>query len=431
MNFNLDFKTLKITHTISRHNQNPGSNTFTLGLNEFSDLTIQEIRNSKLGLLSTTTTSTDKRNEHSDDLIYEPDMNFQHHQSSSKTILQTYSNSKRTVCTDPSYNTSCGVGCCPSNDNVCCNNGTACCVSGSSCCGEGCCPSGFACCAILNGCCSSSSICTDQGCITCPTNSSYCASSGECCPSGQICASTGCGGGESVLGKVDKVIYNWTAEGKVSPVKNQGSCGSCWSFSITGGVESAYAIAKNQSVVSLSEQNLIDCTTTPKYNNQGCYGGFLSTGMQYVVANKGIDTEVSYPYQEFNWDSSYPIGNPCVYNKSNIGATITKVVKVKATEQALTKAIATGPVTVAIDGSLETFAFYKSGVYNDINCSNSSANQDHAVLVVGYGTDNSAGNYYIVKNSWGTSWGNQGYFLLARNDNNKCGVALEPIYPLV
>ena len=214
---------------------------------------------------------------------------------------------------------------------------------------------------------------------------------------------------------------DWRDKGAVLAVKNQGHCGSCWAFSTTGAIEGQNYLKHNSSV-SLSEQSLIDCSKG--FGNQGCDGGSQEYAYEYIIKNGGIDTEASYPYTASDFAS-------CMFNMSSVGAIITdyRYLPIQD-EEALTYAIATvGPIAVAIDASLKTFLLYNgTGVYYDSECS--SRNLDHGVLAVGYGTENGR-DYYIVKNSWGTWWGADGYIKMSRNMFNNCGIATEASYPIM
>jgi len=211
--------------------------------------------------------------------------------------------------------------------------------------------------------------------------------------------------------------YDWRAQGAVTPIKNQGQCGSCWSFSTTGSTEGCHFIT-TKNLVSLSEQNLIDCSVAQ--GNQGCNGGLMTAAMQYIISNNGIDTEASYPYT-----TSGP--NTCTFSASNIGATLNGMVNVTAgDENDLLLKATSGPVSVAIDASQNSFQFYSSGVYYEPACSTSQL--DHGVLVVGWGTDTGT-PFWLVKNSWGTSWGLSGYIEMSRNKQNNCGIATMATLP--
>jgi len=210
---------------------------------------------------------------------------------------------------------------------------------------------------------------------------------------------------------------DWRTKGAVTAIKDQGQCGSCWAFSSTGGLEGAHFIAKT-ALVSLSEQNLVDCSVPE--GNEGCNGGLMTQAFEYIKKNKGIDTEASYPYT-----ATGP--NSCKFKAADIGSTITTWTNVQSgSESDLVAKITLGPTSVAIDASHPSFQLYKSGIYYEPACS--STQLDHGVLAVGYGTQSSK-DYYIVKNSWGLSWGDQGYILMSRNRNNNCGIATMATLP--
>ena len=214
---------------------------------------------------------------------------------------------------------------------------------------------------------------------------------------------------------------NWTAKGAVTPVKNQEQCGSCWAFSTTGSLEGAWFLANNV-LPSLSEQQLVDCSVPE--GNQGCNGGLMDYGFEYIVKNNGITTEAAYPYTATGPNACQAAGKP-------VAATMLgyKDVPVNS-ETALETAIAQTPVSVAVEADQSVFQFYSGGVM-DSAC---GTQLDHGVLAVGYGTLGGK-DYYLVKNSWGASWGANGYILLGRgakfNPSGQCGIQAAASYPVV
>ena len=214
---------------------------------------------------------------------------------------------------------------------------------------------------------------------------------------------------------------DWTTKGAVTAVKNQEQCGSCWAFSTTGSVEGAWFLS-NGTLVSLSEQQLVDCSTAE--GNEGCNGGLMDYGFEYIIKNKGITTEAAYPYT-----ATGP--NKCVAAGLPVAATLSgyKDVPVNS-ETALMTAIALTPVSVAVEADQSVFQFYNGGVM-DSACGTAL---DHGVLAVGYGTLGGK-DYYLVKNSWGADWGAKGYIMLARgakfNPAGQCGIQMAASYPVV
>ncbi|XP_064434984.1 procathepsin L-like [Mirounga angustirostris] len=215
---------------------------------------------------------------------------------------------------------------------------------------------------------------------------------------------------------------DWREKGYVTPVKDQGQCQSCWAFSATGALE-GQMFRKTGKLVSLSEQNLLDCSRSQ--GNEGCRGGLIDYAFQYVKDNGGLDSEESYPYLARS--------ESCKYRPEKSAANVTTFWHVLNKEDGLMTTVATvGPVSAAVDSSPDSFQFYKKGIYYDPNCSSESLN--HGVLVVGYGFEGAESDnqkYWIVKNSWGTNWGMQGYMLLAKDRDNHCGIATMASFPVV
>jgi C1A family cysteine protease len=212
---------------------------------------------------------------------------------------------------------------------------------------------------------------------------------------------------------------DWTTEGAVTPVKDQGQCGSCWAFSATGAMEAANAV-KNKVLYNLSEQELVDCSVPE--GNQGCNGGLMDQAFQYVVKN-GLGTDKAYPYT-----ATGP--NACKNVSSVISLSGFKDVP-QNSEVALMTAVVQQPVSVAVEADQSSFQFYSGGVMTKA-CGTSL---DHGVLLVGYGTTSAGQDYYKVKNSWGADWGEKGYILLGRGDkftqSGQCGIQMDPSFPVV
>jgi KDEL-tailed cysteine endopeptidase len=213
---------------------------------------------------------------------------------------------------------------------------------------------------------------------------------------------------------------DWRTSGAVAPVKDQGQCGSCWAFSAIGAIESRCFIKEHPATIeNLSEQQLVDCSTS--YGNQGCNGGWMDYAFQYAIDNKGVATTKDYPYKAVDQKCKTVAGRHCAV------ASFKDVTE--NDENALMEAVAEGPVSVAIEADTSVFQFYSSGVLDSAAC---GTQLDHGVLAVGYGTM-SGKKMWIVKNSWGSSWGQKGYIYLARNVADKmgtCGIAEKPSFPV-
>jgi len=205
----------------------------------------------------------------------------------------------------------------------------------------------------------------------------------------------------------------------VNPVKDQGQCGSCWAFSSTASIEVYHAIATKQ-LVSLSEQQMVSCAGS--YGNWGCFGGDMDAAFRYVIGQgkAGQCTEQSYPYSGY--------GLFCKSSSCQTGATISAYHDIPVNnEAAIQQVIGTlGSVTIAIEADQQSFQFYSGGVFDDASC---GTNTDHGVAIVGYGVDNGT-PYFTVRNSWGSSWGENGYIRMKMGDN-VCGLASSPSYPQV
>lgn len=226
----------------------------------------------------------------------------------------------------------------------------------------------------------------------------------------------------NVLGLPDSI--DWRSYGAVTPVKDQGQCGSCWSFSSTGALEGEWAIISGE-LVSFSEQQLVDCANGMEYSSHGCNGGQMDGAFKYAIEN-GICTESDYPYVSGETKTAGSC-KACKYI-----AKFSYCSDVESKNQvSLKNAVAQQPVSVAIEADTRYFQFYTSGVITSEGC---GTNLDHGVLTVGYGSEDGI-DYWLVKNSWGESWGEQGYVKIARSDKTNdagiCGIAMMASFPSV
>jgi KDEL-tailed cysteine endopeptidase len=227
---------------------------------------------------------------------------------------------------------------------------------------------------------------------------------------------------------------DWRTQGVVSTVKNQKSCGSCWSFSTTGALEGIYAIKKGN-LVSFSEQQLVDCDYIRAGGTSlGCNGGDMQSAMEWIGKNNGLCTEEAYPYVSGDTQTNGPCQKSCsIVSGSDISSTVSVS---SNSDNAMMAALAQQPVSVAIEADQTGFQLYKSGVFTG-SCGTSL---DHGVLLVGYGTMNGL-DYYIMKNSWDITWGSQGYMYMGKgvdpngkpynSGKGQCGVLMQGVYPVL
>lgn len=222
----------------------------------------------------------------------------------------------------------------------------------------------------------------------------------------------------TVLPETDEKSVDWRTKGAVNAVKNQGNCGSCWAFSAIAAIEGHDAIATGD-LLSLSEQQLVDCAGGI-YENEGCNGGWMNQSFEYAKTH-ALETEADYPYAE--------VDQKCQEDAAKGKVFVTQYHDVPQSVAQLKAAIAKGPVSVAVEAGGFAFMFYSKGIINK-NC---GAELDHGITAVGYGVEGST-EYYIVRNSWGASWGEKGYVRIAASDSaNKgagvCGIQSAASYP--
>lgn len=216
--------------------------------------------------------------------------------------------------------------------------------------------------------------------------------------------------------KAANTTQDWRSHGAVTQVKDQGQCGSCWSFSTTGGIEGQWALAGN-ALTSVSEQELVSCDNV----DQGCNGGLMDDALQWLISNHNGDivTEASYPYTSGNGDS----GTCKSLTGLPVGATISSYKDIAHDEDQMKAFVsANGPVSIAVDAT--KWQTYTSGILSNC-CFLGFCTLDHGVLIVGYGAD-----YWIIKNSWASTWGESGYIRVAYG-SNQCGLNESPVAPIV
>jgi len=241
---------------------------------------------------------------------------------------------------------------------------------------------------------------------------------------------TGCLDSDNLLVESLPDSVDWVSKGAVTPVKNQGQCGSCWSFSTTGSLEGAFYL-KTGTLDSFSEQQLVDCDNRKNGGkDMGCNGGLMDNAFSWIEKNKGLCTEDSYPYESGTTTTAGSCQTSCdVVSGSDITSFTDVTPK---SDEAMMTALSQQPVSIAIEADQKDFQLYKSGVFTG-SC---GTNLDHGVLAVGYGTSEDGTDFYKVKNSWGTTWGDVGYILLGRGDDfnkgsGQCGMLLQASYPEV
>jgi len=221
---------------------------------------------------------------------------------------------------------------------------------------------------------------------------------------------------EEILNLQQAPSVDWRTQGAVNPVKNQGQCGSCWAFSATAAIEGIWKISGN-TLQNLAEQQMVDCSAS--FGNQGCNGGLMDNAFKYIISVKGQEPTSAYPY-------TAKVGS-CDFSAAKTVARISGYTDVpKNNCKVLLTTAAAQPTSVAIDA--EKIQSYKGGVFADANC---GTKLDHGVAIVGYGTAGSQ-NFWIVRNSWGATWGENGYIRMSRDvmtSTGICGICMASSVP--
>ncbi|KAJ5077270.1 hypothetical protein M0811_00590 [Anaeramoeba ignava] len=215
--------------------------------------------------------------------------------------------------------------------------------------------------------------------------------------------------------------FSWLDYGAVSPVKDQAVCGSCWAFSTVGAIEGQYFLATGE-LKLFSEQNVIDCSWNATHPSYGCDGSIQAFAYEAIKGMGGIELESDYPY--------LGITGYCGFSQEKRAAAIQSYYNITNSEEAVKEALYNmGPLAISYDAGHLSMVYYSSGVYSDKNCS--STNLDHSVLLVGWGDYPGTGEpYWLIKNSWSTHWGDNGYFYISRK-NNMCGVTTQASFPVL
>ena len=233
---------------------------------------------------------------------------------------------------------------------------------------------------------------------------------------------------------LNKLNYNqidWRADGQVTNVKNQGQCGSCWAFSAVATIEGAH-MRNTSHLVSLSEEDIVDCVP----DCYGCGGGWPFMAIEYIMDGTVVDPDTNHSHKVKNFtrgvdtEASYPYttgGTTCNFTTGNVGSLVNNLTLIprNSTQALIDAVLRVGPISVAINAGGD-FQMYSNGIYNPPDCDPTQI--DHAVTVVGYGINEKGEKYFIVKNSWGTSWGMDGYIYMSADTPNLCGIAMDACF---